>query len=246
MDELTWSIDEADPTTLTVSGALTLRSSTALGGLMYKLLMDRGRLLVDVADVVVQWPAAVTVFPTALARTGGWPLARLALVDAHGSVASALRALGGTAEVPLAADRAGALADLARRPRRIHRSAELPGGAVAPGYARALVRAACSDWQIREDIDDRSAVVVNELVTNAVQHAGGQPVLLLTCDGRGLTIAVRDSSSRLPTRPARDSQPSTFGLLIVEELSDSWGTTPHDIGKTVWALLSSSVGDIHG
>jgi hypothetical protein len=242
MDELTWSIDEGCPTTLNVCGALTLRSATLLSGVMYKLLMDRGRLLVDLTAVLVQWPAAVTVFPTALARTGGWPLARLVLIDACGSVASALRAVGGTAEVPLAADHASALTDLARRPRRIRRSTELPGGSAASSYARMLVRAACSDWQIREEVDDRSTVVVNELVTNAVQHAGGQPTLLLTCDDRGFTVGVRDGSSRLPVLPACDPHPATFGLLMVQELSESWGVTPHAIGKTVWALLCPSGG----
>ena len=75
MDELTWSIDGGDIATLDVHGVLTVRSATLLGGVMYKLLMDRGRLLVDLTAVLVRWPAAVRVFPTALARTGGWPLA---------------------------------------------------------------------------------------------------------------------------------------------------------------------------
>jgi len=76
-----------------------LRSTVAFGAVLRKLLMDRGRVVADVSDVHVLRRATVVVFATALTHAGGWPFARLVLVDTVGRVASALQAVGGTAEV---------------------------------------------------------------------------------------------------------------------------------------------------
>ena len=233
MDDLTWVIhDGSDAVLVTVRGPFTLRSTVAFGAVLRKLLMDRGRVVADVSDVHVLRRATVVVFATALTHAGGWPFARLVLVDTVGRVASALQAIGGTAEVSLVPDPDAAPAALDRRPRRIRRTTDLPLTAAAPAYARALVRAACADWSI-DGVED-CCVVVNELVTNAVEHAGGARALLLTYDHRGLTISVQDGSTILPSKTL-GPQPS--GLRLVQELSTSWGALRHDDGKTVWASV---------
>jgi hypothetical protein len=233
MDDLTWVIhDGSDAVLVTVRGPFTLRSTVAFGAVLRKLLMDRGRVVADVSDVHVLRRATVVVFATALTHAGGWPFARLVLVDTVGRVASALQAVGGTAEVWLVPEPDAAPAALDRRPRRIRRTTDLPLTAAAPAYARALVRAACADWSI-DGVED-CCVVVNELVTNAVEHAGGARGLLLTYDHRGLTISVQDGSTILPSKTL-GPQPS--GLRLVQELSKSWGALRHDDGKTVWASV---------
>jgi len=236
--ELTWSVDDHDGVAvLDVRGALTLRpSATHFGAVLRKLLLDRGRLIVDLTAAQLPWPAALTVFPTALAHAGGWPLARLVLVGGHGPASSALQAVAATAEVPVVADRAAAVSEIERRPRRVRRRSDLPDSVIGPSFARALVRAACLDWEIGA-IDDRCAAVVSELVTNATQHGGGRLVLLLTLDERGLTIGVQDGSAVEPVAPSLAVERGGFGMRVVEELSESWGVLHHQDGKTVWALV---------
>lgn len=241
-DELTFLVDDGGATAVVdVRGVFTLRSATALGAMLRKLLLDRGRVIVEVTSMSVQWSPALAVFSTVLAHAGGWPLARLVLVDAAGKVAAEMRAVGLTAEVPLETDRAAALHRLEHRPRRVRRTIDVPAGPVGPGYARVLVRAACADWKL-DGIPDRCVAIANELVSNAVTHTAGKPLLLLTYQDRGLTVAVRDSSSVVLPSVAVAAQRGAYGLRMVEELSDSWGVTRHDDGKTVWALVRSSPG----
>src|ERR1044072_4573159 len=127
MDDLTWVIhDRSDAGLVPGRGPRHLRSTVAFGAVLRKLLMDRGRVVADVSDVHVIRRATVVVFATALTHAGGWPFARLVLVDSVGRVASAWQAIGGTAEVSLAPDPDAAPAALDRRPRRIRRTTDLP------------------------------------------------------------------------------------------------------------------------
>ena len=237
-DELVWSFEEnGAPVTLVVRGVLTRRSGNALDPVLRKPLLDRGRLVVDVSQVQVLWRPAVAVFSAALASAGGWPLARLVIVDTGGAVARELRASRGAEDVVLVEDRAAGWRALDERPARVRRTSDLPRDATAPGFARVLVREACADWAVGSD--DRILAVANELVTNAVEHAGGGLVLHLRHDRRGLTIGVRDGSVWSGPHPEAELDPSgdRFGLRIVAGLSDNRGVRRHDDGKTVWALL---------
>lgn len=236
-DELTFTVDDSDATVVVdVKGALTLRSAITLATVLRKQLMDRGRLVVDVTSMSVQWSPALALFATVLAQAGGWPLARLVLVDGAGGVAAAMRTGGWAVEVPLETDRAAGVDRLEHRPQRIRRTTDLPAGPAGPGYARVLVRAACTDWDI-SGMDDRCVAVANELVTNAVTHTAGRPFLLLTYQDRGMTVAVRDTSSAALPAVSVAEQQGSYGLKVVQELSESWGVTPHEDGKTVWALV---------
>lgn len=236
-DGLTWLLDEdATAVYVRLDGTLTRRSATRLGTVLRKLLLDRGRIVVDTTAVRVQWPTGVSIFPTTLTTAGGWPTARMVLVDGSGATARVVRAAGIATEVPLVADPAAARAALERRPRRVRRATEMPPDGIAPAFARALVRAACEDWDL-DAADGGAELVVNELVSNAVVHAGGRPVLVLTHDDRGLTVAVRDASVRTPAVPPDPGPGAALGLRVVAQLSEHWGVTPHGDGKTVWALL---------
>ncbi|MFI9100141.1 ATP-binding protein [Streptomyces fildesensis] len=82
------------------------------------------------------------------------------------------------------------------------------------------------------------ALLVSELVTNAVRHASGAVGLRLMWDERRLRIAVDDSSTVLPVvRPARPDLPGGHGLNLVQRLSGGWGVVPRAGGKRVWADL---------
>ena len=95
-----------------------------------------------------------------------------------------------------------------------------------------LLRRACLDWALGNAYDD-AALVVNELVTNAVRHTGTRCRLTITLDGDGLHIAARD---RGPLHPALlDDRRCGAGLRLVATLAQRWGVVPHAEGKTVWA-----------
>jgi hypothetical protein len=215
------------------SGDLTVGSASRLSRALSKILLDCGRLLVDVDGLALTSTARVALFPALLARAGGWPEARMVLVGSPAApVARAMRLTGRDKEVPMAVDAAAGLAVLDRRPQRVRRTTTLPTDVQAPGFARELVRVAVADWELTAALRDRAVAVASELVGNAVQHTEGPGELTLTVDESGLGIAVRDGS---PTRPARSER--SGGLRVVAGLSDARGVTPHPDGKAVWALL---------
>ena len=88
---------------------------------------------------------------------------------------------------------------------------------------------------------DDAALVVTELVANAVLHAGG-PITLTTevaDDGAVVRVEVGDSSPVPPALREYGSVASTGrGLTLVARLARRWGVEPAEIGKTVWVELA--------
>jgi hypothetical protein len=106
-------------------------------------------------------------------------------------------------------------------------------------------------WGVAERCDD-VAVVVSELLTNALRHAlpaatetgAGWPVQLgLLQRGRCITCAVADPSKAapVPRKPGYLTETGR-GLHVIAALSDRWGfTASGDGGKVIWALFSTPV-----
>ncbi|MCF1506801.1 SpoIIE family protein phosphatase [Streptomyces glomeratus] len=130
----------------------------------------------------------------------------------------------------------------------------LPGGPLAPGAARRFMRAALCAWAeaaepdtFTERLVDDALVVVSELVTNAVVHAGTD-VDILCCfrdvedEPPGLLVEVSDHH---PSRAVRDDVTERSygipehgrGLRLVATLATAWGITYRTASKTVWAQL---------
>ena len=119
-----------------------------------------------------------------------------------------------------------------------------------PGSVRAardFTVATLHRWGAAERSSDIT-LVVSELLTNALRHAGSgdsgprRPVWLgLLQPGHGVLCAVADPSMAAPTPQTPDSLAETGrGLHIIWALSDQWGyTTPSETGKVVWALFHS-------
>jgi anti-sigma regulatory factor (Ser/Thr protein kinase) len=90
-----------------------------------------------------------------------------------------------------------------------------------------------------------AALVVSELLSNAIRHAaplpGSQVRLTWTLSDGTLRVAVSDAGAEsLPrvTRPTL-SAPGGRGLGIVESLSSRWGVHRDDGETTVWAVLAA-------
>ncbi|MFJ4875378.1 SpoIIE family protein phosphatase [Streptomyces sp. NPDC088745] len=136
----------------------------------------------------------------------------------------------------------------------------LPGNPLAPSAARKFLRAAIVDWSgtpllpadenFAGRLADDACLVVNELVTNAVVHAGTTVELLCrveparaTGEAAALVIEVSDHHpARVvrnePQRHDRSAAPEYGrGLHLVAGLAESWGVTYRTGLKTVWAAL---------
>jgi len=125
-----------------------------------------------------------------------------------------------------------------------HRS-YLELGAV-PGavpQARRFTRRTLAAWRLDRIADD-TALVVSELVTNAVAASGMAPAaqvaLYLALDLDRLFILVWDGSPRQPEYrgPAGEYAETGRGLGIVSAIADRWGTVTLGAGKIVWAQLA--------
>jgi anti-sigma regulatory factor (Ser/Thr protein kinase) len=82
-------------------------------------------------------------------------------------------------------------------------------------------------------------LVVSELATNAVIHAGTPFSVGVRYDGSAFRISVQDWSSTQPI--VRDSDPRALsgrGLRLIAMVSRAWGIDYGPDGKTVWAELA--------
>ncbi|MFD9406043.1 ATP-binding protein [Streptomyces sp. NPDC059989] len=82
-------------------------------------------------------------------------------------------------------------------------------------------------------------LLVSEVVTNACLHAGGPRELVLRHTPERLRVEVSDYSPEPPRRrlPGDRALPGGHGLIVLERLARSWGSTPSGDGrpgKTVW------------
>lgn len=119
---------------------------------------------------------------------------------------------------------------------------ELAAHPGSPSQARRLTRARLSGWAVCEDTCDTAALVVSELVTNAIVHTASRHIVCELHDVDDLVrIAVRDEGCAPgQPHPSADQQPEDEhgrGLLLVDALCDAWGAHEHGPGLLVWAEL---------
>jgi anti-sigma regulatory factor (Ser/Thr protein kinase) len=83
-------------------------------------------------------------------------------------------------------------------------------------------------------------LLVTELVTNAVVHAGSEVHVLVTRNGPRTRVEVADSSPRYPRVCDPDlDEVVGRGLLLVDALAADWGSRPTGRGKIVWFELAT-------
>ncbi|MGW2277283.1 SpoIIE family protein phosphatase [Streptomyces sp. NPDC001770] len=116
----------------------------------------------------------------------------------------------------------------------------LPNDPAAVAGARASVESRLAAWGL-EAHAFTAALVVSELVTNAVRYSHGDIGLRLVLDGTTLVCEVTDDSSTAPhLRHAEAGDEGGRGLSITSQISTRWGTRPEARGKTIWAEVPLS------
>jgi anti-sigma regulatory factor (Ser/Thr protein kinase) len=88
---------------------------------------------------------------------------------------------------------------------------------------------------------DTVPLLLTELVTNAIQHGGGQVGVRVCLRGRRILIEVTDGGEALPVLRRLDLEgESGRGLLLVETLAESWGVSVD--GAATWCAVSVPAG----
>nr|BFE58893.1 hypothetical protein GCM10020063_034190 [Dactylosporangium thailandense] len=109
------------------------------------------------------------------------------------------------------------------------------GDAVSASAARRFAADVLTAWGERRIADD-TLLLLDEVITNAIQHTVGAVLVRLELGAERLRVTVADRSERLPSpRPAGADSENGRGLLIVASVAAAWGTSPIPAGgKEVW------------
>jgi anti-sigma regulatory factor (Ser/Thr protein kinase) len=117
-------------------------------------------------------------------------------------------------------------------------SLRLQGGPEAAARARRAISG------LRADIDpplmETLRLLITELVTNSVKHAGAETVVVKVLVGRSavLTEVTDEGPGFDPTDTGRPRQDSTgWGLFLVERLAHRWGVRQEGDATRVWFEL---------
>ncbi|WP_079177642.1 ATP-binding protein [Streptomyces mangrovisoli] len=123
---------------------------------------------------------------------------------------------------------------------------ELAAHPGSPAQARRLTRARLTGWSVCEDTCDTAALVISELVTNAIVHTASSRVVCELHDHDDtVRIAVRDEGcapGEPQPSPQRPEEEHGRGLLLVGALCAAWGAQEHGPGLLVWAELPHQAG----
>jgi hypothetical protein len=96
------------------------------------------------------------------------------------------------------------------------------------------------------DTCDSAALVISELVTNAIVHTASSRVVCELHDHDDMVrIAVRDEGcapGEPRPSPQRPDEEHGRGLLLVDALCRAWGAQEHGLGLLVWAELARQAG----
>ena len=90
----------------------------------------------------------------------------------------------------------------------------------------------------RKETTDVVELLVCELVTNAILHAGTHVNLRMSYEDGLLRVEVRDASSAMARKRHYGGEATTGrGLELIEALATDWGIDSNSQGKTVWFTL---------
>lgn len=115
----------------------------------------------------------------------------------------------------------------------------LPASVRSPGQARVRLGPVLRGLGVDSEIADLALLLTSELVTNAVVHGHGDPVVEVRTTVAVVWVGVEDPDSRFPQVQRVDSGAlGGRGLHLVDSLARDWGAVSiAGDGKTVWFNL---------
>lgn len=119
----------------------------------------------------------------------------------------------------------------------------LPREASSVAAARVWLTELCDGTSLPAKTVSDAALLVSELVTNALRHGHGDVVCHGSVDGttEQICVAVADGSTTSPVlREADPHRVGGIGMLLVERIAQQWGASSYPGGKVVWATLNNS------
>jgi len=127
---------------------------------------------------------------------------------------------------------------------------ELASAAVARQHVTEMLRR----QGVSPDRCDDAALVVSELVGNALRHGrplvDGTLTVSWTLSGHRLRVEVTDGGGRTRPELRRPAYPETAvsgrGLAIIDAVTEAWGTHTDRGRTTVWALVPAPPSRLHG
>lgn len=112
--------------------------------------------------------------------------------------------------------------------------------------ARRFVDETLQQWRFVDPLGTVS-LLVSELVTNAVLHAGSEVEVAIQLHSGRVRVDVADGSAAgMHRRGPSDAGVSGRGIALVEALSDAWGLTARPEGKSVWFEVANRESVGHG
>jgi anti-sigma regulatory factor (Ser/Thr protein kinase) len=106
----------------------------------------------------------------------------------------------------------------------------------APSIARHRTAAAV-DHLMGDGRAADLALLVSEVVSNAVLHGEGDITVVVGTDADAVRVEVRDGNPELPQTTATTGAHGGFGLRLLTQLATNWGVDRRDDGKAVWFCL---------
>jgi hypothetical protein len=131
--------------------------------------------------------------------------------------------------------------DTIKHASRTDLTASFPAERDSPGRARRLAVAELRRWGIAEDVVNEVALVLSEMASNAVLHAGSPFFVRVQSRDSIVRVAVHDQSPVLATGSDGGMVVrAPHGLAVIQALSTQWGVEDTPDGKIVWAELRAA------
>lgn len=189
-------------------------------------------VLLDLTETTDVSGPALQAIRAARQLAPGWPHPSLQVAGASAEITEALRDC-----LPVHLRREDGFDHADDRRSAPRHTIELDTDARSPARARAAAAGLVADLHL-EPLGDDVALVVSELVTNAVCHAEPPLQLEIQAGDERVTVAVVDGSPEQPVgRDAAEDAESGRGMSLVERIAAETGVRPNPPGKTVWASL---------
>lgn len=119
-----------------------------------------------------------------------------------------------------------------------HAIALFPREVVSVSSAREWLARFLAPHHVKPNVAADAALVLSELVTNALRYGAGDIVTLGSLDADEVRVSVTDAGDDLPEMlPLVPGRIGGLGLHVVGRVAETWGVASFPGGKTVWATL---------